>query len=216
MIARACLLRALPDEPERAWQTMRRLGSQAEDRIEVDALAQVWAVGVLAEPFRWAELEQLVFSANPIERRLVGATLATMTHLPAASRAARITELAPRAIELLGSLIGDAEPIVQKALGWALRSWHPFAPDAVEAFLRQQASIAVAGSDGHRAWVVREVLPVVRPALGLALRRRLVHVRRRKGSPSSSLAADMAARYGVGTGTAVAAGQGDRYVRARG
>ena len=217
MLARPCLLRALPDEPERAWQTMRRLGSRAEDWIEVDALAQVWAVGVLAEPFRWAELEQLVYSADPMERRLIGATLATMTHeLPAPARAARTQELAPRAIELIGSLIGDAEPIVQKALGWALRSWHPLAPDAVEAFLRQQATIAVARSDGHRAWVVREVLPIVRPALGLELRRRLVDVRRRRGSPSSSIAAEVAARYGVSTGVAAAAGQGDRYARVRG
>jgi 3-methyladenine DNA glycosylase AlkD len=216
MFARLCLLRALPEEPERSWQTMRRLASRAEDWIEVDALAHVWAVGILAEPFRWAELEQLVYSASAIERRLVGATLATMTHeLAAPTRAPAIGDLAPRAIDLVGSLIGDGEPIVQKALGWALRSWHPIAPDAVEAFLRQQATIAVARSDGHRAWVVREVLPVVRPPLGLELRRRLVDVRRRTGSPSSSIAAEIAARYGVSTGEAVAAGQGDRYTRVR-
>jgi hypothetical protein len=49
------------------------------DWIEVDALAQAWAVGILAEPFRWAELEQLVYSSDAMERRLVGSTLATMT-----------------------------------------------------------------------------------------------------------------------------------------
>ena len=68
MLARPCLLRALPDEPERTWQLMRRLGARAGDWIEVDALAQAWAVGVLAEPFRWAELEQLVYSVSVMER----------------------------------------------------------------------------------------------------------------------------------------------------
>ena len=33
-----------------------------------------------AEPYRWAELEQLVYSPSRWERRLVGSTIATMTH----------------------------------------------------------------------------------------------------------------------------------------
>jgi hypothetical protein len=217
MFARPCLLRALPDEPERAWQIMRRLAARAADWIEVDAFAQAWAVGVLAEPFRWAELEQLVYSPAVMERRLIGSTLATMTHVLKGSARPRLApELAPRAIALVGTLIGDAEPAVQKALSWALRSWHALAPDAVEPFLREQASIARAQGDGHRAWVVRDALPAVPPTVAVELRAQLGDVRRRPGAPSSSTAAAIAARYGIATGVLVAAGQGERYARARG
>ncbi len=41
---------------------MRRLGRRAEDWIAVDSLADLWARGILSESFRWAELEQLLYS----------------------------------------------------------------------------------------------------------------------------------------------------------
>ena len=217
MFTRACLLRALPDEPERTWQVMRRLGARARDWIEVDALALPWAVGILAERFRWAELEQLVYSSSVMERRLVGATLATMTHeVPGGARAERAAELAPRAIELIGALMGDDQPMVQKALSWALRSWQPLAPALIERFLRQQAATAIAGADGHRAWVIRDTLEALSPAAAIELRRQIADVQRRPGAPSTSHAAAIAARYGVGQGPSVAAGQGHRFARARG
>jgi hypothetical protein len=217
LFAGPCLLRALPDEPERTWQVMRRLAARAEDWIEVDALAHPWAQGILAEPFRWAELEQLVYSSDVMERRLVGSTLATLPHsLRRPTHTQRTAELAPRAVALVGTLIGDDEPLVQKALSWALRSWHGLAPAVVEPFLREQAAVAGVERDGHRAWVVRDTLPAVPPTLAAELRRQLGDVRRRAGSPSSSAAAAIAARYGVASGTLVAAGQGDRYARARG
>ena len=43
-------------------------------------LAHAVARGILAEPYRWAELEQLVYSPSRWERRLVGSTIATLTH----------------------------------------------------------------------------------------------------------------------------------------
>jgi hypothetical protein len=217
LFARPCLLRALPDEPERSWQIMRRLAGRAGSWIEVDAFAQAWTVGILAEPFRWAELEQLVYSSAVMERRLVGSTLATMTHSLGRSAWERhVPELATRAIALVGTLIGDDERAVQKALAWALRSWETIAPMAVESFLREQASIARAKGDGHRAWVVRDALAAVPPTLAVDLRRQLGDVRRRPGAPSSSTAAAIAARYGIASDAFAGAGQGERYARARG
>ena len=44
-------------------------------------LAHPYGTGIPAEPYRWAELEQLVYSPSRWERRLVGSTIATMTHV---------------------------------------------------------------------------------------------------------------------------------------
>ena len=90
------LRRALPEDPEMSWQSMRRLGHAAEDWIATDTLADLWARGILAEDFRWAELEQLLYSLRTYERRLVPATLASLPHrLPGARR----DSLRPRAVE---------------------------------------------------------------------------------------------------------------------
>ena len=117
-----CLERSLPDDPERSWQLMRRLGRGARDWISVDTLASVYAQGILLEPFRWAELEQLVYSKQNMERRLVGATLARMPY-EIQGGAGRSEALdAGRALELISMLMGDADDQVQKALSWALGS----------------------------------------------------------------------------------------------
>ena len=91
----------------------------ADDWITVDTLAGVAASGILVEPYRWAELEQLVYSRSRWERRLVGSTIATLPHRghPSGRSATTIW----RGLALVGHLIGDAEPDVQKALSWALR-----------------------------------------------------------------------------------------------
>ena len=57
---------------------MRRLGRATADWISVDSLAHLYAQGILLERVRWAEIEQLVFSTNEWERRLVGSTIATI------------------------------------------------------------------------------------------------------------------------------------------
>ena len=59
---------------------MRRLARRAADWISVDELADLFAQGVLLERFRWAELEQLVYSSDKWERRLVGSTLARLPY----------------------------------------------------------------------------------------------------------------------------------------
>ena len=101
-------------------QALRRIARRARDWITVDALAEVYARAILAEPFRWAELEQLIYSDQPMERRLVGSTLARMPHeVPAAQRHKLDTSAA---LALIGQLIGDADDQVQKSLSWALRS----------------------------------------------------------------------------------------------
>ena len=114
------LERTLATETERTWQLLRRAAREAGDWITVDSLAHPYAKGIAAEPYRWAELEQLVYSPSRWERRLVGSTIATMTHVD--RRRGRDPDVAVHALPLLGQLIGDAEPDVQKALSWAYRS----------------------------------------------------------------------------------------------
>src|SRR3972149_5341644 len=65
--------RTLPRDPERTWQLLRRAGRDADDWITVDTLAGAVGKGILAEPYRWAELEQLGFSPLRRERRPGGA-----------------------------------------------------------------------------------------------------------------------------------------------
>jgi 3-methyladenine DNA glycosylase AlkD len=181
-------------DPERAWQLIRRLGRDADDWITVDTLAEVAAIGILSEEYRWAELEQLVYSRSRWERRLVGSTIATIPHRGHASghSAAVITA---RGLALVGQLIGDDEPDVQKALSWALRELARVDPAPVVAFCRAQARDAAATSDGHRAWVLRDTLTKLPAADGAAIRSTLAGIRRAPGAPSTSIAAVAAAAF---------------------
>ena len=193
------LERLVPYEPERAWQLLRRAAREAADWITVDTLAHPYGRGVLLEPYRWAELEQLVFSPNRWERRLVGSTIATIPFID--RTLGRQPEVATHGLELLGQLIGDAEPDVQKALSWALRSLIVIDQDAVAAFARDEAETARETSDGHRAWVIRDTLPKLDATVAADLRARLDGIRRRPGAPSTSRAAVTAAQFaGMGLG----------------
>ena len=193
LVGYAALRRSLPDDPERTWQLMRRLGHAAGDWIRVDSLAELFAQGVLLESFRWAELEQLVYAASRWERRLVGSTIARLPfELPRERRNALANT---PGLTIIKSLLGDSEPDVQKALSWALRSWLEVDPRGVREFLRIEAEAARAADDGHRAWVLRDALtaPSIEPALAAEIRQRLEGVRRRADQPSSSEAATVAA-----------------------
>lgn len=190
----ALLERTLAADPERTWQLLRRAAREARDWMTVDDLAHPYARGVAAEAYRWAELEQLVFSPSRWERRLVASTIATMTH--GKRRTARADDIVERALPLLGQLIGDDEPDVQKALGWAYRSLAQIDPERTAAALRAEAARAVEADDGHRAWVVRDSLAKLPEADAEDLRARLAGIRRRPGAPSSSAAAAMATRFG--------------------
>jgi len=180
-------------DAERTWQLLRRASREAADWITVDALAHPFGRGILAEPFRWAELGQLVFAPSVWERRLVGSTIAT---IPFVDRdAGRRGEIAEHALPLLGSLIGDDARDVQKALSWALRSLTLVEPGAVEAFCDEQARIAAEHDDGHRAWVVRDAVAKLDPAAAAAIKGRVAAVRKRPGAPSTSDAAAIAASF---------------------
>ena len=189
----AILRHVLPDEPERAWQLLRRAAGEASDWISVDRLARVYARGILAEPYRWAELEQLVYSPTRWERRLVGSTIATIPFED--PRRGREREVGQRGLALIGDLIGDGEPDVQKALSWALRSLSLVDRAAVAAFCAAEARRAAETDDGHRAWVIRDALSSLARADADALRRRLAGVRRRTGAPPTSRAAETAGRF---------------------
>jgi 3-methyladenine DNA glycosylase AlkD len=191
LFSHVALRRSLPDDPERSWQLMRRLARKASDWISVDSLAELYAAGVLLERFRWAELEQLVYSTDRWERRLVGATVARLPfELPRKDRR-RLADSS--GLTLIKSLLGDAEPDVQKALSWALRSWNEVDRPGVATLLRTEADTAVAANDGNRAWVLRDALtwPGLDPALVKEVRSRLEGIRRRPGEPSSSSAAEV-------------------------
>ena len=191
------LRRTLPDDPERAWQLMRRLARGANDWISVDSLADVYAVGILAEPFRWAEIEQLVYSQHRMERRLVGSTLARLPYCltPAARRAGAVAAIAPRALSIVAQLIGDADDQVQKALSWAIREWSRVAPEQAVQLLQDHTRIAADTQDGNRAWVIRDAVALIDPGVAADIRSRLTGIRRRPGATSTSPAGLAAATF---------------------
>ncbi|HSK53567.1 MAG TPA: DNA alkylation repair protein [Clostridia bacterium] len=188
------LRRTLRVEPERTWQLLRRAARTAGDWITVDTLARPYAAGIVAEPYRWAELEQLVYSPSRWERRLVGSTIATIPFV--SRREGRTPEIAHRGLAILGTLIGDAEPDVQKALSWAYRTMAAIDRDATTAALTAEAERAAATDDGQRAWVIRDSVAKLEPAVAARLRARLEGIRRRPGAASTSSAAELAARFG--------------------
>jgi 3-methyladenine DNA glycosylase AlkD len=190
------LERTIADEPERTWQLVRRAARDASDWITVDALAHVVGKGILNEPYRWAELDQLVYSPSRWERRLVGSTIATTPFVD--HRRGREPVVAQHGLELVNQLIGDDEPDVQKALAWALRSLALVDRTAVTTFCDNQATTAAATDDGHRAWVIRDALPKLDDQPAAAIRARLDGIRRRPGAPATSVAAEAAERFGQG------------------
>ncbi len=193
------LERTLPREPERTWQLLRRAARDADDWITVDTLAHPFGTGILAEEYRWAELEQLTVSPSRWERRLVGSTIATM---PFVDRSlGRAPEVVEHALAILATLVGDNEPDVQKALSWAYRSMAVVDQPATAAALKSQAGIAARTGDGNRAWVVRDSLAKLDPASAAPIRATLGTVRRRPKAASTSEAAELATRFaGMGLG----------------
>ena len=188
------LERTLDVETERTWQLLRRAAREAGDWITVDSLAHPYAKGIAAEPYRWAELELLVYSPSRWERRLVGSTIATMTHVD--RRRGRDPQVAVHALPLLANLMGDAEPDVQKALAWAYRSLTVVDRAATEQALRDETERAARDDDGHRAWVIRDTFAKLDPETAAELRGRLAGIRKRAGAPATSAAAETAARFG--------------------
>ena len=188
------LERTLDTETERTWQLLRRAAREAGDWITVDSLAHPYGKGIAAEPYRWAELEQLIYSPSRWERRLIGSTIATLTHVDRGR--GRDPDVAVHALPLLAQLMGDAEPDVQKALSWAYRSLKVVDMPATLAALRAETDIAVRTDDGHRAWVVRDTLAKLDPVVADELRGRLTGIRRHAGAPSTSEASLAAIRFG--------------------
>jgi 3-methyladenine DNA glycosylase AlkD len=195
--AHLALDRVLPRDPERAWQLMRRMARDAHDWISVDTLAPLFARGILAERVRWAEIEQLVFSASEWERRMVGATIASLPfELP---RERRSELVSTPALALIRTEIGDASETVRKSLSWALRSWREVDPRGVDELLEGEARRASESNDGNRAWVIRDAMkeqrtPVPQPVQA-RIRTLLAGVRRAAGNQSTSEASQIAAKF---------------------
>jgi 3-methyladenine DNA glycosylase AlkD len=190
------LERLVVDDTERAWQLLRRASREASDWITVDSLAHPVGLGILNEAYRWAELEQLVYSPSRWERRLVGSTIATIPHID--RRRGRQPAIATHGLGLVRELMGDAEADVQKALAWALRGLVAIDGPDTTAFLWAEADIAASTGDGHRAWVIRDVLSKLDPVDAERLRTRLAGIRRRSGAPPTSRASQTAERFGAG------------------
>jgi 3-methyladenine DNA glycosylase AlkD len=187
------LERLLPTDPERTWQLLRVAARSADEWITVDTLAHPYGAGVLRDSRRWAELDQLVYSPSRWERRLVGSTLATMSHFR--TLGGRDPQVVQRGLALIGRLIGDAEPDVQKALSWALRSFADTDRPATLAFVEAEALTAQSTHDGHRAWVIRDTMVKLPADAATRLRESLDGVRRRPGAHSTSAAAATAAEF---------------------
>ena len=206
---------SLADDPERTWQALRRLARAATDWISVDAMADLLARGIIVEPRRWAELEQLVYSTSRWERRLVGSTLARMPFQVPSSERRALEGI--RGLMLIESLMGDADEQVQKALGWALREWTRVHPQGVAALLGAEATIAVREDDGNRAWVVRDALGAQPANVARALRKQMASVRRRSGAPSTSRASAVAMEFvsALDGSDRVVRQQGERMAGAR-
>jgi 3-methyladenine DNA glycosylase AlkD len=185
------LERLLALDPDRSWELLRRAAAEAAEWISVDTLAHPFGAGILRDSVRWAELDRLVTSTCRWERRLVGSSLATLPHVKLPG--ARDTSVAIHGLALIGRLMGDPEPDVQKALSWAMRSLAAVDPAAVVAFVETETATAHATGDGYRAWVIRDALPKLPPANQATLRTVLAGIRRRPGAPSTSIAAATAA-----------------------
>jgi 3-methyladenine DNA glycosylase AlkD len=201
--------RLLPDDPERAWQLLRRAAREAGDWITVDSLAHPVGRGIILEPFRWAELDSLVFSPSRWERRLVGSTVATLPFVD--HRRGRTPDVVRHGLDLIGELLGDAEADVQRALAWAIRSLTLIDRPAVTGFVEDAAELAATTSDGHRAWVLRDTLIKLPPERAATIRARLDGIRRRSADPSTSRAGATAARFAGDAGLPGPAAHRDRF-----
>jgi len=198
-IGMALLERTIIAEPERSWQLVRRAAADAADWITVDTLAHPAGKGILYQPHRWEELEQLTISPSRWERRLVASTIATIPFVD--RKLGRTPEVAAAALPILALLIGDSEPEVQKALAWAYRSMTVVDLDATTRALADEAEAAAATDDGHRAWVIRDALQKLAASDAAALRALLDGLRRKPNAPSTSKAAELTARFaGMGLG----------------
>jgi 3-methyladenine DNA glycosylase AlkD len=193
------LERLLATDPERTWQLMRRAAAEAGEWISVDTLAHPYGAGILREPRRWSELQQLVYSPSRWERRLVGSTLATMPHVKLPG--SRDRAVVANSLALVRQLIGDNEPDVQKALSWALRTLADLDSETVVVFLETETTTARDTDDGSRAWVIRDSLSKIPSETAARLRSQLEGVKRRSGAQSTSLAAAGAAQFAT-TGAA--------------
>jgi 3-methyladenine DNA glycosylase AlkD len=198
------LERTIVAEPELSWQLIRSASRSATEWVTVDRLARPVGLGMLAESYRWAELEQLVYSPSRWERRLVGSTIATLPHL--GRRPEQRADAVRRGLPLLAELIGDADPDVQKALAWALRTLAVIDLPATSAFLRAEAATARATDDGSRAWVIRDTFAKLPDHVVDELRTTLEGIRRRAGAPSTSHARAAAAGF-IGLGVDVPPGE---------
>jgi 3-methyladenine DNA glycosylase AlkD len=185
--------RVLAADPERAWQLLRRAAADAHEWITVDTLAHEYGAGILGEPMRWSEIEQLAYSTSRWERRLVGSTIATIPFVD--HRTGRDPGIAARALPIIANLIGDAEPDVQKSLSWALRSLARVDGAALARFTEEESLRALHTADGHRAWVIRDALPALSIDDAARIRARLAGIRRRPGAESTSMASEVSRRF---------------------
>ena len=109
--------------------------------------------------------------------------------------AGRHPAVAAHALPLLATLIGDAEADVQKALAWAYRSMAVVDLESTTQALEQESRTAARDLDGHRAWVIRDVLPKLDPDRAAEIRERLAGIRRTAGAPSTSQASELTTRF---------------------
>ena len=178
------LERTIADEPERSWQLAAPRGPRG-DRLDHGRRArprrrQGHPQRVL--PLGGARAARLL--AHPLgapARRL--STIATMPFID--HRRGRQPEVAEHGLGLIAQLIGDAEPDVQKALAWALRSLvmvdvgrgrRRHSASARRRPRRRPTTATARGS-------IRDALSKLDPPPRPRIRDRLDGIRRRPGAP---------------------------------
>ena len=190
------LERTLVGETERTWQLLRRAAREAGDWITVDSLAHPYGKGILAEPYRWAELELLVYSPSRWERRLVGSTIATMPHVDRRrGRDPRGRRERPAAPRLADGRRRARRPEGAR-LGLSLADRRGPRRDRDRAPRRDRSSRR------DRRWPPRVGHPRHAGQARTGHRRRAPRppspgIRKRPGAPSTSAAAETATRFGA-------------------
>ena len=187
------------DDPERAWQLMRRHGARRA-RLDQRRLAR--------DALRTRHPRRARSLGGDRAARLLGQRMGAphgrrddRDDCRSRCRASERAELQRSpALDLVRPLIGRRARPVRKALSWALRSWREVDPRGVDELLAARHAARRETNDGNRAWVIRDAMkeqrtPVPQPSQAENSRACSPACVARPGNQSTSEAAQIAGRF---------------------